>query len=85
MIKFWTQASATGNVQGNNRLYRCTIYIELYRNQLCSLFTILYLISPTLDKLGALTNELLRGVPPKGTPFPRINGPKKDDKVMKKA
>jgi len=37
--------------------------------------------NPVLDKLGALTNKVLSAVPPKGTPFPSINGPKKDDKV----
>jgi len=38
-------------------------------------------INPVLEALGAVTNRLLTPVPPKGTPFPKINGPKKTDKV----
>jgi len=38
-------------------------------------------INPVLDSLGALTNSLLTAVPPKGKPFPKINGPKQNDKV----
>ena len=46
-----------------------------------SSFECFCLCSPILEKLGTLTNDLLKGVPPKGTPFPRIDGPKTSDKV----
>jgi len=37
--------------------------------------------SPVLNKLGALTQSILAQVPSKGKPFPKIKGPKINDKV----
>ena len=40
--------------------------------------------NPTETASEALQNLILNPAPPRGEPFPKVPGPKKDDKVMEK-
>ena len=40
--------------------------------------------NPTEIASEALQNLILNPVPPRGEPFPKVPGPKKDDKVLEK-
>ena len=54
----------------------------MYYQRLISLCTPM-IPNPTKIALETLQNLIFKSAPPRGEPFPKVPGPKKDDKVFK--